>query len=55
MSEKLKNAPNEYVWKKYYYSSISPCNLCSPNKGCNRNRRWKVIRTWKKHRKSQWK
>ena len=30
------------------------CNICPPNKGCNRNRD-NDFKSWKRYRKTQWK
>jgi len=53
---KIKKTLQETTDRKTYRSAANTghgnCSLCSPNRGCNRNR--KYDRSWKKYRKTQW-
>lgn len=49
----LTNNNKEYKNAKIDLEGSSRCPICSPNSGCNRNR--KKERNWKSFRKTQWK
>lgn len=55
---KLKKTMSETVdsstFKKAYYPTVCDCQKCSPNKGCNKNRK-KYQKNWKKFRNTKWK
>jgi hypothetical protein len=59
--EELDSTTNSRIYKRLRkkYLSISKgliyCEICGPNKGCNRRRKKIDKRSWKKYRKTQWK
>ena len=50
----IKHTNNSRVYKMTVREEILGCPICSPNKGCNRNRNTDY-KSWKTYRKTQWK
>ena len=50
----LLKAEDERTWKLIRYSAILGCPVCGPNSGCNKRYKERY-RSWKKHRKTQYK
>lgn len=48
----LGNTTNSRVYKLAVNETVSGCPICSPNKGCNRNKNFDNC--WKTYRKTQW-
>lgn len=49
----ITNTTNSRVYKMARNVFISSCPICSPNKGCNRQRK-KFDNSWKNNRDNQW-
>ena len=45
---------NSRVYKMFRRTFKLSCEVCPPNKGCNRRRK-KELNNWKNYRKNQWK
>ena len=52
----LETTDNASVYKKAFIKFYSRCPICSPNKGCNKQRSYNLdCECWKSNRKTQWK
>lgn len=54
--EILESTDNPSVYKKAFIKLYSSCPMCSPNRGCNKQRKYNHdCENWKSSRRSQWK
>lgn len=53
-NEEMSITNNRYVYNKCHTRKFSSCGVCSPGRGCNRNR-MQINNNWKEHRKRQYK
>lgn len=54
LTEKLKIETDSRVYKSLRNKKYLRCPLCPANKGCNSKWKARHSRTWKKHRKKQY-
>ena len=54
---KLKKAITSSDYRRLLQDGVIDivCPICPPHSGCNRNFRNNPIKSWKEHRKNQWK
>ena len=54
--EILETTDKPSVYRKAFIKLYSACPMCSPNRGCNKQRKYnRDCENWKSNRKSQWK
>lgn len=51
----IATTDNSREYRLLHGSTVSGCPICAPHRGCNRRIRRRSQRSWKDHRKTQWK